>query len=202
MATFDLRAHGVKIVAADGDTSGRGGHFHVFVDRPVPAPGAAIPKEPGIVHTTDSRVTLEGLAIGSHRISVVLGDGAHRRIGDAVLERSFTVEGPSVTIAAPATVASGAPVPLEIKVEGLKLVARSDERAARRRHALRSDIGLGKRALGSRSPAEAACSSDRHLFAPNPTANAPGEERGERFGAGCLRSHGKETLHVHGWWKG
>ncbi len=134
VAVFDLRAQGVNIVAADGDTSGRSGHFHVFLDRTVPAPGAAIPKEPGILHTTDSRVTIEGLTIGSHRVSVVLGDGAHRRMGDALLERSFTVEGPSVTIAAPATVASGEVVPLEIKVEGLKLVAADGDRSGQTGH--------------------------------------------------------------------
>ncbi len=134
VAVFDLRAQGVSIVAADGDTSGRSGHFHVFVDRPVPEPGAAIPKEPGILHTKDSRVTLEGLSIGPHRVSVVLGDGAHRRMGDAVLESSFTVEGPSVSVAAPANVRSGEPVPLEISVQGLRLVPADGDRSGHSGH--------------------------------------------------------------------
>ena len=33
VVSFDLAANGVRVVPADGDTSGASGHFHVFVDR-------------------------------------------------------------------------------------------------------------------------------------------------------------------------
>jgi len=72
---------GFTIVAADGDTSGTTGHYHVFVDRDPVAPGAVIPTEEGIIHSTDNPVVVDGLEPGMHRFVVVLGDGLHKRIG-------------------------------------------------------------------------------------------------------------------------
>jgi hypothetical protein len=118
---LDLNAHGVSIVPADGDTSGRTGHYHVFIDRDPPPPGSPIPKEPGIIHSADSHVTIAGLTTGTHHISVVLGDGAHHRLGDAVLRTDVAVRGPSVTATTPATVNAGDPVTVQMEVNGIRL---------------------------------------------------------------------------------
>lgn len=72
---------GFEIVAADGDTSGESGHYHVFVDRDPVKPGSVIPKADDIIHSTDNPITVTGLKPGRHRFVVVLGDGEHRRIG-------------------------------------------------------------------------------------------------------------------------
>jgi len=122
VVTLDLVVNGVSIVKADGDTSGRTGHFHVFIDREPVAAGAVIPKEPGIVHSADDPLTIPGLRIGEHRFVVVLGNGAHQRIGDAKAEVTVKVGGPSVDASAPATVKAGEAVPVQIAVEGVTLV--------------------------------------------------------------------------------
>ena len=134
VVTLDLAVRGVRLVPADGDTSGGTGHLHVFVDRPAPPPGAAIPKETGIIHTTDTRVAIDGLSMGDHRFSVVLGDGAHRRIGDAIAEAAVTVQGPSVALSVPATVPNGEPVTVSVNVEGLDLVAADGDRSGHTGH--------------------------------------------------------------------
>ena len=134
VAEFGVAANGVSIVAANGDTSGATGHFHVFVDRPLPAPGEVIPREAGIIHTTDSQVTLPGLTPGRHRIAVILGDGVHRRIGSHVVEADVMVQGPSVVLSAPATIAAGDPVTIDARVDGLALTAADGDRSGRTGH--------------------------------------------------------------------
>ena len=122
VVTLDLTVAGITIIKADGDVGGRTGHFHVFIDRDPVEPGAAIPKQPGIVHATDDPLMIPGLKKGVHRFVVVLGDGAHKRIGSAQAEISVTVEGPSLDASAPASVPAGQPVPVQIAVEGVTLV--------------------------------------------------------------------------------
>ena len=122
VVSLDVEAKGVTIVKADGDTSGRTGHYHVFVDRDPVAAGAPIPKEAGIVHTTDNPVVLTGLAVGTHRITVVYGDGTHARTGTIQAEATVKVEGPSINATAPATSPTGQPVVVNVKVEGLTVV--------------------------------------------------------------------------------
>jgi hypothetical protein len=134
VATFEVAANGIGIVAADGDTSGATGHFHVFVDRPLPGPGEVISSDPGIIHTTDGRVTLSGLTRGRHHVAVVLGDGTHRRIGSHVVETDVTVEGPSVVLSAPASVAAGETVTVEARVDGLRLTAADGDRSGQSGH--------------------------------------------------------------------
>ena len=131
---LDLAANGVGIVAADGDTSGRTGHYHVFIDRDPPPPGTPIPKEPGIVHTADSHVTIPGLATGTHRVIVVLGDGAHHRLGDALLQTDVAVRGPSVSASASATVKAGDPVTVQMQVDGLPLTPADGDTSGRTGH--------------------------------------------------------------------
>ena len=62
---------------ADGDTSGRTEHVHVFVDRePTPA-GRATPVEAGIIHSAETRIEVPNLVPGEHTLWVVAGDGTH-----------------------------------------------------------------------------------------------------------------------------
>lgn len=122
VVSLDLASTGLAIVKADGDSSGRTGHYHVFIDRDPVAPGAAIPVEAGIVHSADQQVVLSGLAIGRHRLSVVIGDGTHTRLGSTLAETTVDVQGPSIDASAPATSAAGQPVVLTVNVNGLSLV--------------------------------------------------------------------------------
>jgi hypothetical protein len=88
--TVELEAEGVEIKAADGDTSGDSGHFHVIVDpEDPPAAGETIPapEEGKIFHTTEPEVSVEGLDDGEHVIWVVLGDGTHKAFDPAVMDR-------------------------------------------------------------------------------------------------------------------
>lgn len=119
---LDVEAAGFTVVRADGDRSGNTGHYHVFVDRdPVPA-GAVIPREPGIIHTTEDPIAVTGLSPGSHRLTVVLGNGAHERIGESAGSTQVTVSGPSVKASAPASVPAGQPVNVSMNVQGITLV--------------------------------------------------------------------------------
>jgi hypothetical protein len=134
VVTLDLTVTGLTIVKADGDTSGRTGHFHVFIDREPVAAGATIPKEPGIVHSADDPLTIAGLKIGVHRFVVVLGNGAHQRIGDARAETTVMVDGPSLDATAPATVAAGRPVPVQVAVQGVTLVKADGDTSGKTGH--------------------------------------------------------------------
>lgn len=118
---LDVTTSGIGIVEADGDTSGRTGHYHVFVDRDEVAVGEPIPFEPGIIHSADDPIVVPGLSVGHHRVTVVHGDGTHRRIGGAAASTSFVVLGPSVTADAPAVVAAGDELEVTATVEGLEV---------------------------------------------------------------------------------
>lgn len=116
---LDLAASGISIVAADGDTSGRTGHYHVFVDREAVGPGEVIPVATGVIHTTDDPVVIGGMAVGPHRIVVVYGDGTHRRLGLTEAGTSFTVTGPSIDVSTPPNALAGQPVALTVTTEGV-----------------------------------------------------------------------------------
>ena len=118
---LDVAASGISIVAADGDTSGRSGHYHVFVDRDPVGPGEVIPREEGIIHTTDDPIVIPGMGVGAHRITVIYGDGTHRRIGRTEAGTSFTVAGPSLDASTPPAVAAGQPVVVTVRVDGLAI---------------------------------------------------------------------------------
>jgi hypothetical protein len=79
-ADIKVLVNGVTIVKADGDTSGKTGHFHVFIDRNPSKVGEVIPKDPDVVHSADNPIHVTGLTPGKHTLIVVLGDGAHHRI--------------------------------------------------------------------------------------------------------------------------
>jgi hypothetical protein len=123
------------IVKADPtDTSGKDGHFHVFIDRPALKVGEAIPKEKGIVHSADNPIYVPGLTIGDHTLTVVLGDGAHTRITNAKATVHVHVDGPSVTATAPPTIARGNPLSIEVKVEGVELVKADGDTSGKTGH--------------------------------------------------------------------
>jgi hypothetical protein len=113
---------GIEIVKANGDTSGTTGHVHVFIDRDPTPTGAVIPKEPGIVHSADNPLLLTGLMPGHHRLIAVMGDGAHRRIGNSQAAVQFDVQGPSLQASAPATVTAGQPAVITVETQNVQLV--------------------------------------------------------------------------------
>jgi len=116
---LDVTSSGITIVPADGGTGSRRGHYHVFVDRDPVDTGVVIPVAADIIHTADDPILITGLAVGPHRLSVIFGDGTHRRIGGNEASTSFTVAGPSIDASAPPNVAAGQPVVLTVTAEGL-----------------------------------------------------------------------------------
>jgi hypothetical protein len=131
---LSLTVSGIQIVAANGDTSGKTGHFHVFVDRDPPAAGAVIPKEKGIIHSASNPVVVPGLTLGSHRLVVVLGDGAHHRIGSVEAQTTVNVLGPTLTATAPAAVPRGQSVTVNVTVQGVTLVAANGDTSGKTGH--------------------------------------------------------------------
>jgi uncharacterized protein (DUF736 family) len=135
VVTLDLTARGVDIVKADGDTSGTTGHFHVFVDKDPVAAGEEIPRGvPGVIHSTDDPLVVSGLRTGEHTLTVVLGDGTHKRIGDAEDEITVTVAGPALDATAPATLATGQPLSIDVVVEGVQLVKADGDKSGKTGH--------------------------------------------------------------------
>jgi hypothetical protein len=134
VVTLDVSAVGVHIVKADGDTSGMSAHYHVFIDRTPVAPGSVIPKEPGIIHSATAPIKVTGLKPGTHQIYVVLGDGAHHRLGRSIVHTSVHVKGPSLQVSGPATAKVGEPVAVDVKVEGVELVAANGDTSGRTGH--------------------------------------------------------------------
>jgi hypothetical protein len=126
-----VRADGIEIKPADGDTSGSSGHFHVFVDRPAVAVGEAIPMERGILHSAESPIRVTGLTGGRHKLTVVLGDGAHKRIGEESAEVEVDVQGPYLTIAdAPAQITAGETLRFNAEVGGVEIVPAGRDQGA------------------------------------------------------------------------
>ncbi len=114
---------GFSVVSADGDTSGKTGHFHVFIDRDPVEPGTVIERGPDIVHSTDNPIVIPGLAPGEHRFVLVAGDGNHVRMGEASSEVTVDVKGPSIDVTAPESVPQGQKVQLSVATNGLTVVA-------------------------------------------------------------------------------
>lgn len=79
---------GVELVAANGDTSGKTGHLHVFVDKEPAAPGQTIPAgDPAIIHSAAAPVSVPALAPGPHTIWVVVGNGVHAAFDPPVMDK-------------------------------------------------------------------------------------------------------------------
>jgi hypothetical protein len=79
VVTVEVEAKGIEVKAADGDRSGKTGHYHVFVDPATPpaADGQVIPTNDKIIHTNQPTATVEGLEPGTHTLWVVFADGKH-----------------------------------------------------------------------------------------------------------------------------
>jgi hypothetical protein len=124
VVAIPVTVKGIKIIEPNGDTSGKTGHFHVFVDRLPIKPGKVIPKGMrNIVHSAANPIMIYGLTPGLHKLHVVLGNGEHVRIdGNARGVVRVTVKGPSVQGNAPATIAQGTPLVVNLKAEGVKIV--------------------------------------------------------------------------------
>ena len=120
---LDVTSSGITIVPADGGTGSRRGHYHVFVDRDPVDTGAVIPVAADIIHTADDPIVIPGLAVGPHRVSVVFGDGTHRRVGLNEASTSFTVAGPSIDASVPPNVGAGQPVVVAVQPTGLNVPA-------------------------------------------------------------------------------
>jgi hypothetical protein len=120
---------GIDIVAPDGDTSGDTGHFHVFIDKDPVEAGEAIPVEAGVVHTADDPPVLYGLPLGSHELTIVVGNGAHERVGDVSDTVTVDVQGPTVDLSGPATLKEGEDLELELAADGVEIVAADSKRA-------------------------------------------------------------------------
>lgn len=127
---LDMQVENIDLKKADGDTSGRSGHFHVFIDREPLPEGSIIPQEPGIVHTADDPIVLTGLTVGEHNLRVVLGDGSHKRLGTAEAAVKVNVQGPSVHATAPAELVADQEGMLEISVQGVRLVPAAEDQGA------------------------------------------------------------------------
>jgi hypothetical protein len=63
--------------------SSAGDHYHVLLDRDLPAVGEPIPfDDPRIVHVVgDTTTAFRGVEPGIHRVTVVIGDASHRARG-------------------------------------------------------------------------------------------------------------------------
>ena len=109
---------GITIVKPDGDTSGKTGHFHVWIDAQPPVAGTAMPKKRGVVHSPDNPIPVRGLSPGKHTLTVVVGNGSHERIGTAEDSVKVAVKGPSVWGEAPATIDKGDDLTLKLHYEG------------------------------------------------------------------------------------
>lgn len=151
---LDMSVSGIEIVKADGDASGKTGHFHVFIDREPVAAGAVIDRSPGVVHSADDPIVLTGLTAGYHTFVVVLGDGAHRRVGNASARTQVEVKGPALDATAPATSPVGQPVSIDVKVQGVTLVAADGDISGKTGH-LHVFVDREPTAAGQAIPKEA-----------------------------------------------
>jgi hypothetical protein len=119
-ATLELSASRLRVVEPDGDTSGRTGHFVVFVDaEPVPV-GAEVEPGEGVIEAFENPVRVTGLDAGSHEVSVVVADGAGRRMNDHLATATMQVKPPTLNASAPEKNEAGAPVAISIEVEGVQ----------------------------------------------------------------------------------
>jgi hypothetical protein len=134
VVTLSVQVEGMEIKPADGDRSGTTGHLHVYVDKDPAQPGQLIPMEPGVVHSATNPVELTGLPVGEHTLTVVLGNGAHERVGDSAPSVKVDVKGPSVQASAPATVKAGEPVIVAMRAEGVQIRPADGDKSGKSAH--------------------------------------------------------------------
>lgn len=130
---LELSGAGLRIVEPDGDTSGKTGHYVVFVGRdPVPL-GQKIREGRDVLETAEASIEVTGLTAGRHHVSVVLADGAHRRIGEKAATAELTVKAPTLRATA-ADVKAKQPVVIDVEVEGVGIVEPDGNTSGRTGH--------------------------------------------------------------------
>jgi hypothetical protein len=134
VVTLPVTVEGIEIAPADGDTSGDTGHFHVFVDGEPVGAGETMPVERGVVHSAENPIKVWGLQPGDHTFDVVVGNGAHERIGDVEDSVSVKVEGPGVQGTAPATAKVGEDVVVELASQGVEIKPPDGDRSGKTGH--------------------------------------------------------------------
>ena len=134
VVTLDVQAKGIEVKPADGDRSGKTGHYHVFVDKDPVAPGQVIPMEAVVIHSATSPIVVPGLSSGDHTLTVVMGNGVHERIAGEPQTVKVKVKGPSVKASAPATVKAGQPVVVTMSVQGVQIKAADGDTSGKTGH--------------------------------------------------------------------
>jgi hypothetical protein len=129
-----MTVSGLGVAKPEGDTSAKTAHYHVFIDREPVALGQVIPKEPGVVHTTDNPIYLRGLSVGMHTFHLVVGDGTHRRITNIDEVFRVDVKGPSVVAKAPATIPAGSALTLQLSAQGVQIVKADGDTSGKTGH--------------------------------------------------------------------
>ncbi len=117
-----VEAEGIIVAEPDGDASGEIGHFHAFIDREPVAPGETISDDPAVVHFAANTFSIPGLAIGKHKITVVLGDGTEARMGRVSDEVEIEITGPAIDATAPATAPMATGFTVQTTATGVELV--------------------------------------------------------------------------------
>lgn len=85
---LEVRVTGFELHEPDGDTSGRTGHLHAFIDAEgLPPAQEIIPSSPETVDFWAEGVTLAGLPPGRHTITVVASDGYRVPFSPPVFDR-------------------------------------------------------------------------------------------------------------------
>lgn len=126
VVAMEVSAEGLAITEPDGDVSGTTGHFHVFVDRDPVATGEQISDDPAIVHFQGDSVVIPGLSVGTHRLTVVLGDGSDIRIGRTSDVVEVEVTGPSINAIAPENAPLATGFELRTEVTGAQIAEGED----------------------------------------------------------------------------
>jgi hypothetical protein len=113
-----------NVVTLHAEASGidAGSTYAVFVDRGPVAPGTSIPSSADVIQGTGATVTVAGLALGRHVLTVVAADSSERRAGNAEAALNVTVDGPATTVTAPLTVNLGQPIKLMLNTSGVTIV--------------------------------------------------------------------------------
>lgn len=117
-----VESQGIDIAEAEGDVSGETGHYHAFIDRDPVASGETITEGPGVLHFVDDTVSIPGLSVGRHKITVVLADGSEARIGRESAVVEVEVTGPSIDARAPATAPMAVGFTVETVATGVEIV--------------------------------------------------------------------------------
>jgi len=129
-ATLELTNAGVRVVEPDGDTSGRTGHYVVFVDADPPTVGQRVEPGEGVIEAWGNPVRITGLRPGAHQVSVVVADGTARRMSEHVATAEMVVRPPSLHASAPETNEAGEPVPVSIELDGPEVVPTGPDASA------------------------------------------------------------------------